>query len=193
MASARGSLFFEDDVGREKKSVVRDRAFSTRYTTTMGIAFGRQTTKYDIPIHDMRAMLDRNVKRHPDDRKYMGEFDDQDNSRFFVYKPKDDDRDVRPKDPSFTKFKVPMEITCKARIITDTIRYNRQLNNEIDKLIEYQNTALEAAYFVRVMSYTTLWPPYHSNLEIDNTCRSFYRLSKKEQNRYDYIMSHDFS
>jgi len=43
------------------------------------------------------------------------------------------------------------------------------------------------------MSYTTLWPPYHSNLEIANTSRTFYRLSKKEQARYDFIMSHDFS
>ncbi|XP_037730096.1 uncharacterized protein LOC119560626 isoform X1 [Drosophila subpulchrella] len=190
MASVRPSLFFEDEDKKEKKL---ERAFSTRYTTTMGIAFGRQTTKFDIPIHDNRALLDRNVRRHDDDKKYIGEFDDTNDARFFTYKPLYDDRDVRPKDPSFSKFKVPTEVSCKERMKKDTIRYNRQLNIEISKLIDYQSTALEAAYFVKMMSYTTLWPPYHSNLEIADTTRNFYKLSKREQNRYDFIMSHDFS
>jgi len=104
MASVRPSLFFEDEEKKEKKF---ERAFSTRYTTTMGTAFGRQTTKFDIPIHDNRTLLDRNVKRHGDDKKYIGEFDDTNDARFFTYKPLYDDRDVRPKDPSFSKFKVP--------------------------------------------------------------------------------------
>ncbi|XP_043652322.1 uncharacterized protein LOC122619435 isoform X3 [Drosophila teissieri] len=102
-------------------------------------------------------------------------------------------RDICPKDPSYTKFKCPMEIDCKERLKKDTIRYNNQLMNEISNLIDYQKNALEAAYFVKVMSYTTLWPPYHSNLEIANTSRTFYRLSKKEQARYNFIMSHNFS
>ncbi|KAH8344207.1 hypothetical protein KR084_007933 [Drosophila pseudotakahashii] len=190
MASVRPSLFFEDE---ERTEIKVGRAFSTRYTTTMGIAFWRQTTKFDIPIHDKRTLLDHNVKRHSDDKRYIGEFDDTDDARFFTYKPKYDDRDVCPRDPSFSKFKVPTEVSCKERLKKDTIRYNRQLKKEISKLIDYQNTALEAAYFVKVMSYTTLWPPYHSNQEIADTARKFYKLSKREKTRYDFIMSHDFS
>jgi len=41
------------------------------------------------------------------------------------------------------------EVSCKERMKRDTIRYNRQLNKEISKLIDYQSTALEAAYFVK--------------------------------------------
>ncbi|KMZ02015.1 uncharacterized protein LOC6727084 [Drosophila simulans] len=188
MSVVRQTFLMGDDERKSYKSV-----FSTRYTTTMGIAFGRQTTKFDIPIHDTRAMLDRNVKRHADDVRFVGEFDDTEDARFFKYTPVFDDRDVCPKDPSYTKFKCPMEINCKERLKKDTVRYNNQLKNEISKLIDYQKNALEAAYFVKVMSYTTLWPPYHSYVEIANTSRTFYRLSKKEQARYDFIMSHDFS
>jgi len=46
------------------------------------------------------------------------------------------------------------EVSCKERMKRDTIRYNRQLNNEISKLIDYQSTALEAAYFVKYYSRT---------------------------------------
>ncbi|XP_016953824.1 uncharacterized protein LOC108027119 isoform X2 [Drosophila biarmipes] len=177
MENVRPSLFLEEEEKKEKKV---ERAFSTRYTTTMGIAFGRQTTKFDIPIHDKRALLDRNVRRHSDDKKYVGEFDDTDDARFFTYKPLYDDRDVLPRDPSFAKFKVPTEVSCKERLKKDTIRYNRQLNSEVSKLIDYQSNALEAVYFV-------------SNLEIAETSRNFYKLSKREKTRYDFIMSHDFT
>ncbi|KAH8337432.1 hypothetical protein KR059_009823, partial [Drosophila kikkawai] len=153
----------------------------------------RATTKIDIPMMDNRTILERHIKRHDDDKRYMGQFDDKPITEYFTYKPKHDDHDICLMDPSYTNFKVPVEVRCRERLMSDTIRYNRQLNTEISKLIEYQNTALEAAYFVRVMSYTTLWPPYHSNVEIDNTNRNFYRLSKKEQDRFDFIMSHEFS
>jgi len=103
MSVVRQTLLMGDDERKSYKSV-----FSTRYTTTMGIAFGRQTTKFDIPIHDSRAMLDRNVKRHEDDVRFVGEFDDTEDARFFKYTPVFDDRDICPKDPSFTKFKCPM-------------------------------------------------------------------------------------
>ncbi|KAI8046666.1 hypothetical protein M5D96_002879 [Drosophila gunungcola] len=69
-----------------------------------------------------------------DDTQYTEDFDEQENSRYFAYKPKNDDRDICPKDPSYTNVKVPI-----------------------------------------VMSYTTLWPPYHSNLEIDTTCPTVAR------------------
>ncbi|EDW55229.1 GM10958 [Drosophila sechellia] len=94
-------------------------------------------------------MLDRNVKRHEDDVRFVAEFDDTEDARFFKYTPVFDDRDVCPKDPSYTKFKCPMEINCKERLKKDTVRYNNQLKNEISKLIDYQKNALEAAYFVK--------------------------------------------
>ncbi|KAH8278357.1 hypothetical protein KR018_000316 [Drosophila ironensis] len=169
-------------------------AFSKRYTAIMEVPLYRYT-RVTIglatnPYEDVHALI--GMRRHPMDQQFVTDFDETVPADFYyTYTPKHDYRDALPKDPKYTRFKIPTDVWCRVMLKENHKKYNDQINKEIAKLIEYQTKATDAAYFVRMMAYTTLWPPYHSNQEINNTSRTFYKLSKKEQQRYDYIMSHD--
>ncbi|KAH8330644.1 hypothetical protein KR067_006009 [Drosophila pandora] len=174
------------------------RAFSMQYTKSMNLEYGRVPRHTDGKIHILYeariSFLGNKTRRHPEDSKYMGEFNETwEPWQFYFYYPKDDDRDVMPRDPSYAKFKVSMNAVCSEKISERKKQYNSQINREIEKLIEYQSSAVEAAYLVRLLSYTSFWPPYHTKEEIEKTSKTFFKLSKKEKRRYDYIMSHEFN
>ncbi|KAH8281116.1 hypothetical protein KR054_011782 [Drosophila jambulina] len=192
-SGARRTLLSFGQKAKDHESGEQGSRDASQDPTPRATRFTRATVKVDIPMKDDRSLLQAHHKRARADEEYASGFEEKENAYYFSYKPKYDDSNIPHVDPSYTRFKVPMEVTCRERLMNDSIRYNRQFSNEISKLIEYQNTALEAAYFVRMMSYTTLWPPYHSKLEIERTNRSFYRLSKREEARLNIIMSRDFS
>ncbi|EDV93378.1 GH18305 [Drosophila grimshawi] len=84
-------------------------------------------------------------------------------------------------------------MVCKERYFHSSKNYDQQFVREIQKIIDNQATAREATYFVRIVGFTTLWPPYHNEKELVDTSRNFYRLTPKEQTRFQYIMSKNFS
>ncbi|XP_034486529.1 uncharacterized protein LOC117791010 [Drosophila innubila] len=149
--------------------------------------------KLDIPPIDENRRYWYLTHRHKTDKNHTklpyDELNEINSIKRFV-KP---DREYVSREPSFTKFKVPFQMICQERYNSSVKRYDEQFCREINNLIDNQPTARQATYFVRVVSYTTLWPPYHNESEIIDTSRRFYALTQKERNRFHHIMSHDYS
>ncbi|XP_034661610.1 uncharacterized protein LOC117897081 [Drosophila subobscura] len=160
--------------------------------------YSKAISKFEIPTIDTQSELQllRLCRRHKLDDIFIGDFNDDefDNENVYIRKHADPDaRDIAHESPSYSKFKQPLQAECLARYAASARKYNRQFKNEISKLIDYQCSALEAAYLVRVTAYTTLWPPYHNETEITNTSRKFYRLTTKEQKRLEKITGMPYS
>ncbi|XP_030374750.1 uncharacterized protein LOC115624266 [Scaptodrosophila lebanonensis] len=100
----------------------------------------------------------------------------------------DDTNDAASLQPSYSKFKIPFDIVCLDRYNGTCRKYEKQFRHEIDELINYQISAGEACHFVRIISYTTFWPPYHNLTELNTTSKYFYKLTKKEKERLGKIM-----
>ncbi|XP_022221893.2 uncharacterized protein LOC111073729 [Drosophila obscura] len=183
-----------------EENVVQASSRRSTLTTRSPRATQYQKTivKYEIPVISTHSevQLRRLCKRHECDEKFIGDFDSgaYDNENVYMRRDKNPDaRDIDDQNPSYTKFKNPLEAECFARYTETARKYNRQFRREIRKLIDYQGSALEAAYLVRVTAYTTLWPPYHNETEIFSTCRKFYRLTPKEQKRLTQITGMPYS
>ncbi|XP_046865353.1 uncharacterized protein LOC111519200 isoform X2 [Drosophila willistoni] len=145
--------------------------------------------KYEVPILDTRAHYRAMCRRNGMDRRYIKDYDyNQDDN----LKHKCNDLpDILIRHPTYKKFKIPFEVICNNNYKQAVVKYNNQFCHEIDKLIENQSCAREAAYFIRVISYTTLWPPYHSVAEINRTSQKFFSLTPQEKKRFRWIMAND--
>ncbi|EDW04960.1 GH23415 [Drosophila grimshawi] len=64
------------------------------------------------------------------------------------YKP-NDAADIKSREPSFAKFKIPYEMICAKRYSDWKRAYEAQLEHEINQNIDFQRTAADACYFVR--------------------------------------------
>ncbi|XP_023033997.1 uncharacterized protein LOC111519200 isoform X3 [Drosophila willistoni] len=153
-----------------------------------------QTTQEDdepveLPMIDTGYPFRAMRKRHFKDKRHIRDFDIE---VYKNYKYKNNDLpDILITDPSYSKFKIPFEVICNNNYKQAVVKYNNQFCHEIDKLIENQSCAREAAYFIRVISYTTLWPPYHSVAEINRTSQKFFSLTPQEKKRFRWIMAND--
>lgn len=68
---------------------------------------------------------------------------------------------------------------CSERSSKDYSRYNDQFLYEISQLALYQENAYDAARFHRVMSYTSLWPPFHTKKELGYTQGFIFKRDRK--------------
>ncbi|XP_017140231.1 uncharacterized protein LOC108154471 isoform X1 [Drosophila miranda] len=181
------------DTGRKLSTLSTRPRRTTQSRRSTHTTYHKPSQKYEIPIHNKNksdVLLQSLCKRHPNDAKFIGDFDSTefDNDNIYICKAKDPDPlDFIDQQPSYSKFKSPLESQCLARYKECTMKYNRLFKNEMRKLIDYQCSAIEAAYLVRMMAFTTLWPPYHNESEIDSTSRKFFRLTPKEQKRFTKI------
>uniref|UniRef100_A0A1A9VW90 Uncharacterized protein n=1 Tax=Glossina austeni TaxID=7395 RepID=A0A1A9VW90_GLOAU len=84
------------------------------------------------------------------------------------------------------------DIVCRTRYKKNFIKYNEQFRREIEQTIENQEKAYEAAIYTRVMSYTTLWPRYHSRAEINISRKGLSdNLTRKQRLRLQFLMEHE--
>ncbi|KAM8704444.1 hypothetical protein ACLKA7_008966 [Drosophila subpalustris] len=150
-------------------------------------------SKIDIPAIDENCRYWYFNQRHKKDKKFIDEPYTDLNMVNSIKRFDRPFKEVVSREPSYTKFKVPFQMICSERYSSSVKRYDAQFCSEMNKLIDNQPTAREATYFVRIVSYTTLWPPYHNEREMIDTSHKFYALTPKERARFHYIMSHDFS
>ncbi|KRF99430.1 uncharacterized protein Dwil_GK27769 [Drosophila willistoni] len=94
---------------------------------------------------------------------------------------------------SYSGFHIPLRMRCLANYIQAGRKYEEQFQKEIKNLIDNQTSALEACQFVRMMSYTTLWPPLHNAKELASTSKKFFQLDKKEKQRLQKVMTTDYT
>uniref|UniRef100_A0A1B0FQM1 Uncharacterized protein n=1 Tax=Glossina morsitans morsitans TaxID=37546 RepID=A0A1B0FQM1_GLOMM len=94
-------------------------------------------------------------------------------------------------DSSYTNA-LAYNVVCRTRYKQNFIKYNEQFRREIEQTIENQEKAYEAAIYARVMSYTTLWPRYHSRAEIDISRKGLSdNLTRKQRRRLQFLMEHE--
>ncbi|XP_030374755.1 uncharacterized protein LOC115624269 [Scaptodrosophila lebanonensis] len=99
-----------------------------------------------------------------------------------------DSRDIPDVFPDYAKFVLPLHIYCRMRYSDSQKKYEAQFQKEIELLTESQPTASDAFGFVRIMSYTTLWPPLHTKAEVNWSSSNICQLTPKEKSRYHKIM-----
>ncbi|XP_017857285.1 PREDICTED: uncharacterized protein LOC108609988 [Drosophila arizonae] len=149
---------------------------------------GTLSVKADFSNFDSNSKFKMYRHRHPADAKHVTHYDIS-----AVHEKKRVMHHYLEAEPSYTRFKVPFQIACAERYKKNIKKYNQQFRREIAKLVDNQSSARDATYFVRMVSYTTLWPPYHNERELYDTSCNFYRLTPAESSRLQYIMSTDFS
>uniref|UniRef100_A0A1A9W1F3 Uncharacterized protein n=1 Tax=Glossina brevipalpis TaxID=37001 RepID=A0A1A9W1F3_9MUSC len=93
-------------------------------------------------------------------------------------------------DPSYTNRKT-YSIVCALRRQRNFRRYNKQFDHEIQQLIKFQPTALETEVLLRAMSYTSLWPPFHSHEEINYTMQYRVPRSRKHVEQLRRLLATD--
>ncbi|TDG47948.1 hypothetical protein AWZ03_005566 [Drosophila navojoa] len=204
--------WFERDPSMKRTVLfnAEDRASSNKRASSMyyrpsrfTIGMGQGSTLFEPRAKSVRATL--SVKAD------FGNFDSSSKFRHFRHRHREDAKFVTHYDmnavhekkkamhhfleaePSYTRFKVPFQIACAERYKKNIKKYNQQFRREIAKLVDNQSSARDATYFVRMVSYTTLWPPYHNERELYDTSNNFFRLTPAESARLQYIMSTDFS
>ncbi|EDV41856.1 uncharacterized protein Dana_GF17681 [Drosophila ananassae] len=132
--------------------------------------------------------------RHESDKKYIDpDFFDAPERHFIPERQSlFIDELERILEPTFSKHQIPLQVRCLERYRNAKKKLNRQLKREMHQLIDFMPTAGDAVSFVRTMSYTTVWPPLHTRLELNVFERDFLKLSKREQYRYKKIMETNF-
>ncbi|XP_064549635.1 uncharacterized protein LOC135436095 [Drosophila montana] len=155
---------------------------------------GRRAQTIRVPNEDQSGSLFRFTSRNELDTErpnYAKEsllISDHD-----IMRHQQDDHDVRSREPSFSKFKIPYEMICAQRYKDSRKAYEAQLEHEIEQNVDFQRTAADACYFMRCISYTTFWPPLHNMSEVKRANNNFFQLTEKERWRLQNIMDTDFT
>ncbi|XP_060647675.1 uncharacterized protein LOC132785543 [Drosophila nasuta] len=169
-----------------RTKTVRSNPSYKRYLSSKG-------SKVDVPPIDYNISFWFYTNRHSLDSQHVDRFYDEYETIDFTKRKEKEFYDDISQDPTYSKFKVPFQMICQERYSDSIKRYDQQFSHEIRNIIDNQSTAREACYFVRTVAYTTLWPPYHNEKELDHSSRLFYALTPEEKARFQYIMSNDFS
>ncbi|XP_050744520.1 uncharacterized protein LOC108027120 [Drosophila biarmipes] len=175
----------------EKRKLMGDKRMSMGMKSFYASFIGSIFRMSDEPRTSFSTM----VKRHKADSKYVDEhFKDEEVEEYIpIYQTVFDDNRDPVLEPTFSKHRIPLQIRCLERYHNSKQGYAKQFKREIQLLIDNQPTAEDAWQFVRTMAYTTLWPPLHTRKELKIFEKDFCKLTPTEQNRYNKIMSTNFT
>ncbi|XP_017104326.2 uncharacterized protein [Drosophila bipectinata] len=187
---SRGSYSTEEQrkTNTDRKTIMEEkRKLYIQKRSTMGLAL--LATDTWVPPELSRNTLANLCRRHDFDGFHIDELFKEDLDEWVPSAQSvfDDDRDLC-REPTFSKFRVPLEIRCLERYRHSKKKQAKQFKWEIKKLIENMPSAGCAWEFVRVTSYTTLWPPLHTREELQ-MFNKFFTMTPREQARFNKIMT----
>ncbi|KAH8304931.1 hypothetical protein KR018_005583, partial [Drosophila ironensis] len=165
----------------EKRHMLQERRITMGYSVVIDRDAWRETLQ--------TFRYSRLLSRHITDEVYIDPNYEETLEDYFIYLPTNHDEiKDHMREPTFSRFKIPLEIWCYEGYNICRRDMNRQLKREIKLQILNMPTAAHAWQYVRTMTFTTLWPPLHTRNELKQF-QTFCRLSPTEQKRYDKIMA----
>ncbi|KAH8330742.1 hypothetical protein KR067_006946 [Drosophila pandora] len=186
-SSSRASIDRRTEMAEKRKTMehIRKSKGMRTINASMFIRPSSMETRYSFTFMS---------RRHKNDAKYVDpDYDEKDidlglESYVPQYQVQFDDEKETVREPDFKRHKIPLQVRCVEMYHETRREYSRQSKKEIRLLIDNQPNADCAWQFVRIMAYTTLWPPLHTKNELKIFEDEFCRLTPKEQRRYDKIM-----
>ncbi|SPP84086.1 uncharacterized protein LOC117586125 [Drosophila guanche] len=95
--------------------------------------------------------------------------------------------------PSYNIKTFSYDLNCYVRYLEAKEKYDRQFHREMQFFIASQSKAINQFVLRRVFCYNSLWPPLHTNRELNRFVTKFFQLTPKQKARLNYLMKTDLS
>ncbi|KAH8304945.1 hypothetical protein KR018_011656, partial [Drosophila ironensis] len=108
-----------------------------------------------------------------------------------VKKFKNDDIDISAH-PSYN-LKNFKDLNSFVAYLDAKTKYDQQFLREMEFLISSQRKICDEYFLKRILCYKTLWPPLHTQQEVDRFVTKFFQLPPKQKARVEFLMKNKLS